>query len=156
MAPWPGRIFVVSSLALWTYRQTSNFGSRSGYRSIDSHRSDTSVKSRLHALGSVDRFHAIFNLLISFTRYHTGLMMRSIHIDESTTRVSSAARPSRLCIPFSKKLDSLLDCLDNRRMMHSFRNSALEWVRGNQNDTHYCSHATFRCHTWILTKIECS
>jgi hypothetical protein len=42
----------------------------------------------------------------------------------SPQHVSIAARPSRLCVPFSKKLDSLLDRLDNQRTMH-----------GSQNDT---------------------
>jgi hypothetical protein len=42
--------------------------------------------------------------------------MRSINIDEFATHVSTAALLSRLCVPFSEKLDSLLDRLDNRRM----------------------------------------
>jgi hypothetical protein len=65
-----------------------------------------------------------------------------IHIDESTIHVSIAARPSRLGVPFSKKLDSLIDRLDNRRMIHGSQNDALEWPRGNQNDTYYCSCVT--------------
>jgi hypothetical protein len=69
-------------------------------------------------------------------------MICSIHIDESAIHVPIAARLSRLCVPFSKKLNSLLDCLDNRRMMHDFQNNALEWARGNQNDAHYCSDVT--------------
>jgi hypothetical protein len=48
-----------------------------------------------------------------------------------------AARLSRLYVPFSKKLDSLLDRLDNRLMMHDSPNDALEWARGNQNDAYY-------------------
>jgi ligand-binding sensor protein len=84
----------------------------------------------------------IFNLLISFTRCHTGLMMYSIHIDESVIHVSIAARPSRLYVPFTEKLNSLLDHLDNQRTMHSSQNGAVEWVRGNQNDAHYRCHAT--------------
>jgi hypothetical protein len=77
---------------------------------------------------------SIFSLLINLTRCRTGLMMWSIHIDEFTIHVSIAARSSRLCAPFFKKLDSLLDRLDNRRTMHGSQNGALEWARGNQND----------------------
>jgi hypothetical protein len=68
--------------------------------------------------------------------------MCSIHIDESVIRVSIVTRLLRLCIPFSEKLDSLLDHLDNRRMMHGSQNDALEWAHGNQNDAHYYSRAT--------------
>jgi hypothetical protein len=60
--------------------------------------------------------------------------------------VSIAAQPSRLYVPFSKKLDSLFDSLDNWRMMHGSQNGALEWVRVNQKDTHYCSRAMLH---WI-------
>jgi hypothetical protein len=52
------------------------------------------------------------------------------------------AQLSRLCVPFSEKLDSFLDCLDNRRTMHDSQNEALEWARGNQNNTHNCSNVT--------------
>jgi hypothetical protein len=48
---------------------------------------------------------------------------------------------SRICVSFSAKLDSLLDHLDNRRMMHGSQNDALKWTRGNQNDSHYYGHA---------------
>jgi hypothetical protein len=58
--------------------------------------------------------------------------------------MSIAARPSRLCVHFSEKLDNLLDRLDNRHTMHGSRNDTLDWVHGNQKDTHYCSHATLR------------
>jgi hypothetical protein len=51
-------------------------------------------------------------------------------------------RLSCLCVPFSEKLDNLLDRLDNRCMMHGSRNGALEWARGNQKDIHYYSRAT--------------
>jgi hypothetical protein len=56
--------------------------------------------------------------------------------------VLSATGPSRLYVPFSKKLDSLLDRLDNRIMMHGSQNDALKWVRENQKGTHYCSSTT--------------
>jgi hypothetical protein len=56
--------------------------------------------------------------------------------------MSIAARPSRLYVPFSEKLDGLLDRLDNRCTMHSYQNDALEWARGNQNDVCYYSQAT--------------
>jgi hypothetical protein len=39
-------------------------------------------------------------------------MMYSIYIDESAIHVSIAARLSRLCVPFSKKLNNLLDSLE--------------------------------------------
>jgi hypothetical protein len=57
--------------------------------------------------------------------------MRSIHIDESAIHVSAAAWPSRLCVPFSEKLDSLLVCLDNRSTMHGFQCDACEWAHGD-------------------------
>jgi hypothetical protein len=66
-------------------------------------------------------------------------MMCSINIDESTIHVSIDARPSRPCVPFSEKLNMLLDHLDNRHMMHNFQSGALEWARGNQNDVYYWS-----------------
>jgi hypothetical protein len=57
-----------------------------------------------------------------------------IHIDESATRVDSCMTVT-FCISFFEKLDSLLDRLGNRRMMHDSRNNTLEWVHRNQNDT---------------------
>jgi hypothetical protein len=48
-------------------------------------------------------------------------MMCSIHIDESTIHMSVVVWPSRLCVPFSEKLDNLFVCLDNRCMMHIFQ-----------------------------------
>jgi hypothetical protein len=47
-----------------------------------------------------------------------------------------------MTIPFSEKLDNLLDHLDNRRMMHSSQNDALEWACRNQKDAHYCGYVT--------------
>jgi hypothetical protein len=69
-------------------------------------------------------------------------MMCSIHIDEYAIDVSITARLSRLCVPFSEKLDSLLDHLDNWRTMHGYRYNALEWARENQNEAQYYSVAT--------------
>jgi hypothetical protein len=71
-------------------------------------------------------------------------MMCLIHIDEFTIHVSIAARLSRLCILFFEKLDSLLDCMDNRCMMHGSQNDALDCWCGNQNDICYCCHTTLR------------
>jgi hypothetical protein len=85
---------------------------------------------------------SIFNLLVILIRCCTGLMMCSIHIDESAIHVFIATRPSRFYVPFSEKLNRLLDRLDNRRMMHGFQYGALEWAHGNQNDAHYCSIVT--------------
>jgi hypothetical protein len=56
--------------------------------------------------------------------------------------MSTAARSSRICVPFSEKLDSLLDCLDNWCTMRDSRNDALEWVSENRNDAQYCSDTT--------------
>jgi hypothetical protein len=44
----------------------------------------------------------------------------------SPQHVLSAARPLHLCVPLSKKLDRLLDRLDNRRTMHGSQNGTLE------------------------------
>jgi hypothetical protein len=40
---------------------------------------------------------SIFNIMISFTRRHTGLMMCLIHIDVSATRVDSWMSVTSLC-----------------------------------------------------------
>jgi hypothetical protein len=56
---------------------------------------------------------SIFNLLIFLVRCCTELIMCSINVDEFATHVSIVALLSRLCVPFSEKLDSLLDRLDN-------------------------------------------
>jgi hypothetical protein len=69
--------------------------------------------------------------------------MCSMHNDESAIHVFIVARPSRLCVPFSKKLDNLIDCLDNRHTMYGFQCSALECVCGNRNDAYYCSIVMF-------------
>jgi hypothetical protein len=123
MGPWPGRIFVISSLDPEYVVKPSNFDFQSGYRPIGIHWSDTSVKIKLHALGSSDRLHATFNLQHSgiFIRWCTGLMMCSIHIDEFAIHVSIIAQSSCLWVPFSKKLDSLHNRLHNRCTMYNFQ-----------------------------------
>jgi hypothetical protein len=63
----------------------------------DTGRSDTFVKSRLHASGPANWFHAIFNLLKNFTRCFAGLIMCLIYIDESVTRVGSCTTITSLC-----------------------------------------------------------
>jgi hypothetical protein len=55
--------------------------------------------------------------------------------------MSLVARSSHHCLPFSERLDNLLNHLNNRRMMHGSQNDILEWVRVNQNDVHQCSRA---------------
>jgi hypothetical protein len=45
-----------------------------------------------------------------------------------------------LCVPFTEKLDRLLDRLDNRCTMHGSRSDTLELVRMDQKYTRYCSH----------------
>jgi hypothetical protein len=65
-----------------------------------------------------------------------------MNLDESATHMPKVARPSHLCVVFAKKLDSLLDRLDNQRMMHDSRNVAIDCWCGNRNDTHYCSSVT--------------
>jgi hypothetical protein len=72
-------------------------------------------------------------------------MMYSIHIDESATRVDCCTAVTSFIYLFSKKLNSLLDHLDNQHMMHGSQNDVLEWVHLNQNDIHYCSGATLHC-----------
>jgi hypothetical protein len=93
---------------------------------------------------------SIFNLLVTFIRCCTDLMMCSIHIDESVIHVLTVARSSRFCVPFSERLDNLLDRLDNRRTIRGSWNDTLEWVR-NQNDTHYYSGVTaFRDYKYLI------
>jgi hypothetical protein len=36
------------------------------------------------------------------------------------------------CVPYTEKLDCLLDRLDNRHMMHGSQSDTLEWVRMDQ------------------------
>jgi hypothetical protein len=38
------------------------------------------------------------------------------------------------CVPFSEKLNNLLDRLDNQHTVHGSQNDVLEWVRLNRND----------------------
>jgi hypothetical protein len=76
-------------------------------------------------------------------------MMCSIHIDESIIYMSLAARPSCLCVPFSEKLDSLLDRLDNQRTMHDSQNGALKWS-GNQNDAITVAMQRFTSYKYLI------
>jgi hypothetical protein len=142
--PPPRALFEVSSLAPEYVIKPDNFSSRLGYRLIDTHRSDTSIKIKLHALASSDRLHATFSLQPpnNFLWRYIGLMMCLINIDKSIIHASNAACSSHLCVPFSRKLDSLLDQLHNRQMMHDFLYNALEWVHRNRNDAHCCSTTT--------------
>jgi hypothetical protein len=66
-------------------------------------------------------------------------MMCSTHIDESATRVDCCTVITSSLYLFFKKLNSLLDRLSNRRMMHDSRSDALKWVRGSQKYAHYGS-----------------
>jgi hypothetical protein len=50
-------------------------------------------------------------------------MICSIHLDESATRVESYTAITSLCTIF-EQLDSLLDRLDNWRMMHGSQSAA--------------------------------
>jgi hypothetical protein len=71
-------------------------------------------------------------------------MMCSKNIDGPRTHMSIVARLSHLFVLCSQKIKQLLDHLDNRCTMHGFQNIALEWVRGNRNDTHYYSAVMLR------------
>jgi hypothetical protein len=73
-----------------------------------------------------------------------------IHIDESVIYVFAVARPSRLCVAFSEKLDNLPACLDNQSMMLGFQCDACEWARGDQNEAHYCSITTLPSYKYFL------
>jgi hypothetical protein len=53
--------------------------------------------------------------------------------------VPVVARPSRLYVPLSEKLDRLLDHLDNCHTMHGSQGDALEWVRMDRKDTRHYS-----------------
>jgi hypothetical protein len=55
----------------------------------------------------------------------------------SPQHVSTDARLSRLLCTFSIKLNSLLDRLGNRRMMHDYQSDTLKWVRGSRKYVHY-------------------
>jgi hypothetical protein len=57
---------------------------------------------------------------------------------------------SHLCVPFSKKLNSLLACLDNQCMMHEFQRDTHEWARGDRNDVRYCSAVTLPGYKYLL------
>jgi hypothetical protein len=143
MGPWPWRIFVVSSLAPGHVVKPSNFGSRPGYWwLVFTNRIpplNPSYILQLLLIGFM--LPIIFILRIILIQCCTGLMMCSIHIDESAIHVSIASRCSRLYVPYSKKLDSLLERLNNQRMMHDFQCGVHKWVHRNRNDTHYYSTA---------------
>jgi hypothetical protein len=64
--------------------------------------------------------------------------MCSTYIDESAIHVSITSQLSHLYVPFFEKSGSLLDRLDNQRMMHNFQCGVFEWVHENRNDAHYC------------------
>jgi hypothetical protein len=68
--------------------------------------------------------------------------------------MSIVAHTSHLYVPFSEKLDSLLDRLDNRRMMHDFQSDTLEWMCMDRNDAHYCSVATL--HVLFIPLSSCT
>jgi hypothetical protein len=131
---------MISSLA----HEHGNFGSRSDYQRIDIRWSNASIIPIHHASGSLLLLHAtsqLWNSGASSTRCYTRLMMCSIYIDESAT-VATAAWPSHLCVPFSEKLNHLLDHLDNWCKMHGSRSDALEWVRGNRKYIDYSNDTT--------------
>jgi hypothetical protein len=134
--PWPKRIFVTSSLAPKHVIKTDNFSSQSGYRLI-------ALIDRTPPL-EPDFMHWV--LLIIFTRWFTELMMCSIHIDEFVIHVTAVAWPSRLCVPFSKKLDILLACLDNWCMIHSFQCDVCE----DRNDVRYCNTMALPSYKYFL------
>jgi hypothetical protein len=73
-----------------------------------------------------------------------------IHIDEPAIHVSTTAWPSHLCVPFSKKLDSLLDHLDNQGLMYGFQCDARESTHGDRNDAHYYSTVTSHGYIYLL------
>jgi hypothetical protein len=72
--------------------------------------------------------------------------MCSIHIDKFVIHVTAVAWPSRLCVPFSEKLDILLVCLDNRRTIHDFQCDAHE----DGNDVCYCNATTLPGYKYFL------
>jgi hypothetical protein len=72
---------------------------------------------------------SVLTALTRFTRCCSWLMIYSIHLDESATRVESYTTVTSLCT-FSEQLDSLLDRLDNRRMMHDSRSITIDCWRG--------------------------
>jgi hypothetical protein len=60
------------------------------------------------------------------------------------------------CVPFTEKLDHLLDRLDNRRMMHDSRSDALKWVRMDQQispssstDNHLAFHLPYMLRVYL-------
>jgi hypothetical protein len=152
LGPWPGWIFVVSSLAPEHVIKPDNFGSRSGYPPIRKHWSDSSIEPTFMHWDSSIYFILSLNLglLMTLTRCCGGLMMCLILLDESTTHVSKAARSSCLYVFFAEKLDSLLDHLDNRHKMHGSQNIAIDCWSRNQNGTRYCSHAMLHVYKYAF------
>jgi hypothetical protein len=72
--------------------------------------------------------------------------MCSIHINEYVIHVVTVAWLSRLCVPFSGKLDILLVCLDNRCMIHDFQCDACE----DRNDVYYCKATMLPSYKYFL------
>jgi hypothetical protein len=72
--------------------------------------------------------------------------MCSIHIDESIIHMTTVVWSLGLCVPFSKKLDILLACLDNRCMIHGFQCD----VREDRNDVRYCNVMALPSYKYFL------
>jgi hypothetical protein len=64
--------------------------------------------------------------------------------------VSIAARPSCLCVPFSKKLDILHDRLDDRHMMHDSRMAHSSWHVGTRSTPITVAVRRFTGHKYLL------
>jgi hypothetical protein len=68
--------------------------------------------------------------------------MCSIHIDESVTRVDYCMVVTSSVYIFFEKLNSLLDRLDNRCMIHDSRSDTFKWVCRSRKYVHCCSGVT--------------
>jgi hypothetical protein len=76
-----------------------------------------------------------------------------IHLDESAIHVSKVARSSHLCVLFAKKFDSLLDCMNNRCMMHDSQNTAIDCWCGNRNNTRTVAARCHPCYKYLLHSV---
>jgi hypothetical protein len=92
-------IFMVWLLALEHVIKSGNFGSRSGYRPIDKHWSDTLVEPDFMGWNPLIcfRLSSVLTTLTCFSRCSSGLMICSSHLDESATRVRSCAVATSMC-----------------------------------------------------------
>jgi hypothetical protein len=134
-------VFEVSSLAPEHVVKPGNFGSWSWYRPIDTHWSNASVKTKLHASELVigSPLKSIFGWSLSVNvqgwRYVWWTLMSPMYTCPLLTC-------HHISCTLSQKLKWLFDPRGNQHTMRGSPNVLCEWERDNRSDAHYCCAAT--------------